>query len=83
MAPIASIMGQVLQVGLFSRSGATDTTRLREIADTVVWPRLRARDGVAQVVRIGGSPKELQIVVDARALKARDGSMPPPRQHPK
>ena len=75
MAPISSIMGQVLQVGLFSRSGATDTTRLREIADTVVWPRLRALDGVAQVVRIGGSPKELQIIVDARALKARDVSL--------
>jgi len=72
MAPIASIMGQVLQVGLRSKSGATDATRLREVADTLVWPRLRALDGVAQVVRIGGSPKQLQIVVDARALRARD-----------
>src|SRR5262245_65383626 len=33
MAPIASIMGQVLQVGIRSRSGSTDTVRLREIAD--------------------------------------------------
>jgi CzcA family heavy metal efflux pump len=72
MAPIASIMGQILMVGLRSRSGETDTTRIREIADTIVWPRLRALDGVAQVVRIGGSPKELQVTVDARALRAHD-----------
>src|SRR5262249_2701501 len=72
MAPIASIMGQILMVGLRSRSGETDATRIREIADTVVWPRLRALDGVAQVVRIGGSPKELQVTVDARALRAHD-----------
>ena len=36
MAPISSIMGQVLQVGVRSRTGTTDATRLREIADTVV-----------------------------------------------
>ena len=72
MAPIASIMGQILMVGLRSRSGQTDTTRIREVADTVVWPRLRALDGVAQVVRIGGSPKQLQVTVDARALRAHD-----------
>jgi CzcA family heavy metal efflux pump len=72
MAPIASVMGQILMVGLKSRSGATDTVRLRELADAVVWPRLRALDGVAQVVRIGGSPKQLQVIADARALRAHD-----------
>lgn len=75
MAPISSIMGQILQVGLYSRSGETDTTRIREVADTVVWPRLRALDGVAQVVRIGGSPRQLQVTVDARALRAHDVSI--------
>src|SRR5262245_49606420 len=75
MAPIASIMGQILQVGLRSRSGTTDTVRLREIADVDVWPRLRAIEGVAQVVRIGGSPKQLQVVVDARSLRAHDVSL--------
>src|SRR5262245_60437739 len=72
MAPIASIMGQILQVGLRSKSGKTDTVRLREVADVDVWPRLRALEGVAQVVLIGGSPKQLQVVADARALRAND-----------
>jgi Cu/Ag efflux pump CusA len=72
MAPIASVMGQILMVGVKSRTGATDTIALREFVDTMVWPRLRALDGVAQVVRIGGSPKQLQVVVDVRALRAHD-----------
>ncbi|MFI5403298.1 MAG: efflux RND transporter permease subunit, partial [Planctomycetota bacterium] len=72
MAPIASIMGQILQVGLQSRSGATDASALRAIADTMVKPRLLALAGVAQVVPIGGSPLQLQVVADARALRAHD-----------
>src|SRR5262245_52882099 len=75
MAPIASIMGQVLMVGLRSKSGKTDTVRLREIADVDVWPRLRSLEGVAQVVRIGGSPKQLQVIADARAMRAHDVSL--------
>ncbi len=72
MAPIASIMGQILQVGLQSRSGKTDASALRAIADTTVKPRLLALPGVAQVVPIGGSPLQLQVVADARALRAHD-----------
>jgi CzcA family heavy metal efflux pump len=70
MAPISSIMGQILQVGLRSRSGSTDATALRDYADRIVKPRLRALAGVAQVVPIGGAPRQLQVVVDARALRA-------------
>jgi CzcA family heavy metal efflux pump len=72
MAPIASIMGQILQVGLQSKSGKTDASALRAIADTMVKPRLLALAGVAQVVPIGGSPLQLQIVADSRALRAHD-----------
>src|SRR5262249_18759580 len=75
MAPIASIMGQVLQVGLRSRSGKTDVVRLREVADVDVWPRLRSLEGVAQVVRIGGSPKQLQVVADVRSMRAHGVSL--------
>ena len=70
MAPISSIMGQVLQVGIRSRTGETDASALRVIADTIVRPRLVSVPGVAQVVPIGGSPRQLQVVADARALQA-------------
>jgi CzcA family heavy metal efflux pump len=72
MAPISSIMGQILQVGIQSRTGKTDASALRAIADTMVKPRLLALPGVAQVVPIGGSPRQLQVIADARALRAHD-----------
>ncbi|HEX5138222.1 MAG TPA: efflux RND transporter permease subunit [Planctomycetota bacterium] len=72
MAPISSIMGQILQVGLQSRSGQTLASELRAIADSVVKLRLLALPGVAQVVPIGGSPRQLQVIADARALRAHD-----------
>jgi CzcA family heavy metal efflux pump len=72
MAPIASIMGQVLQVGLQSRSGATDASTLRSLADRVVKPRILSVSGVAQVVAIGGSPAQLQVTVATDALRAHD-----------
>jgi CzcA family heavy metal efflux pump len=72
MAPISSIMGQILQVGLQSRSGDTDASTLRSLADRVVKPRLLSLRGVAQVVSIGGSPAQLQVTVDADRLRAAD-----------
>jgi len=72
MAPISSIMGQIVQVGVQSRSGKTDASALRALADTIVKPRLLALPGVAQVVPIGGSPRQLQVTADARALRAHD-----------
>ncbi|MCC7140022.1 MAG: efflux RND transporter permease subunit [Planctomycetes bacterium] len=72
MAPISSIMGQILQVGIQSRSGNTDASTLRSLADRVVRPRILSLSGVAQVVPIGGSPAQLQVVVDGRRLRAHD-----------
>ena len=35
-------------------------------------PRIVSVPGVAQVVPIGGSPRQLQVIADARALRAYD-----------
>lgn len=71
MAPVASIMGQVQFIGIESPAGSRDPTQLRDIADTRVLPRLRALPGVAQVLAIGGSSRELQVVVEAPKLRDR------------
>lgn len=75
MAPVASIMGQVQFVGVASSSGATDPTALRALADERVLPRLRALEGVAQVLAIGGAPRELQVAVDPARLRDRGATL--------
>ncbi|WP_103019833.1 efflux RND transporter permease subunit [Salinibacter altiplanensis] len=62
MAPITSIMGEILLVGLTS-----DEHSMREVrtaADRVVRRRLLAIDGVAQVIPHGGEVKAYKVTVD-------------------
>src|SRR5690606_23050240 len=70
LAPVSSIMGQVLLVGFHSQDGTTPLIELRRIVDRDVLRRVRAIPGVAQATTIGGPPTELQVVADARRLAA-------------
>lgn len=75
LAPIASIMGQFMQVAMLSESGATDEREVRSLADWVVRRRLLNIPGVAQVVTMGGGLKQFQVLVDADALIDHDVSL--------
>lgn len=70
MAPIASIMGQVQQVGLVADPEKVDLTELRSFADQMLRPRLLAVPGVAQVISNGGSPRQLQVTLDLDRMRA-------------
>ncbi|MBI2919544.1 MAG: efflux RND transporter permease subunit [Planctomycetes bacterium] len=72
MRPVASIMGQVHFIGVESLSGGTDPNALREVSDRLILPRIRALEGVAQVLSIGGASRELQVIVEAAKLRAND-----------
>ena len=72
MAPISSIMGQIQLLGVRSRSGKTDPTAIRAFVDQSLKLRLLSLPGVAQVVTIGGAPRQLQVIVDAEKLTAHD-----------
>ncbi|MEE4381979.1 MAG: efflux RND transporter permease subunit [Pseudomonadales bacterium] len=62
LAPVASIMGEILFLAL--RSDAHDEMTLKATADWVVRRRLMAVPGVAEVIPTGGETRQYQIVVD-------------------
>lgn len=61
MAPISSIMGEIMFVGLTSENHTPQD--LKTTADWVIRRRLLAVPGVSQVIPIGGETKQFQVKV--------------------
>lgn len=64
LAPISSIMGQILMLAMWSEDGTTDGIDLRTTADWVVRQRILTIPGVSQVFTMGGGRKQFQVLVD-------------------
>ena len=73
LAPVSSIMGEILFFALSSEGG--DPLMLRTIADTTVRRRLLAIPGVSQVTPIGGAERQFQVVARPEALRANAVSL--------
>jgi CzcA family heavy metal efflux pump len=70
LAPISSIMGEILFFAL--SSDTDDPLALRTVADTVVRRRLLAVPGVSQVTPIGGAERQFQVIAHPQQLRANN-----------
>ncbi|MEW2867274.1 efflux RND transporter permease subunit, partial [Pseudomonas aeruginosa] len=68
MAPISSIMGQILLVAV--TSATPSPMQVREVADFTLRPRLLTIPGVAQVIPIGGEVRQFRIGPNPAAMRA-------------
>ena len=73
LAPISSIMGEILFIALESEQHSP--LEVRTVGDTILRRRLLAVPGVSQVTPIGGGEKQYQVVVSPEKLKAYNVSL--------
>jgi CzcA family heavy metal efflux pump len=66
MAPVSSLMGEIMLVGLSSDS--LPAMELRSFSDNVLRRRLLAVSGVSQVIPIGGERKQYQVLASPERL---------------
>lgn len=70
LTPVASLMGEILLIGVKSTDGKTAPMDLRTVADWTVRTRLQAIAGVAEVLNMGGGVKQAQIQPDPWRMQA-------------
>lgn len=68
LAPISSIMGQIIMIGMWSEDEKTSPLEVRTLADWVVRQRLLTIPGVSQVFTMGGGRMQYQVLVDPDKL---------------
>jgi CzcA family heavy metal efflux pump len=69
LTPVASLMGEVLLIGVKSNDGKTAPMDVRTLADWTIRPRLQI-PGVAEILNMGGGVKQAQVQPDPWRMQA-------------
>ncbi|MGZ0707257.1 efflux RND transporter permease subunit [Coraliomargarita sp. W4R53] len=70
MTPVASLMGNILLIGIADPSGEVSPRDLRTLADWTVARRLQSISGIAEVLSMGGGVKQIQVQPDPDRMLA-------------
>ncbi len=72
LTPAASLMGEILLVGVSSRDDKTLPRDVRTIADWTIRPRLQSIPGIAEVLNMGGGIKQVQVQPEPHRMAANE-----------
>lgn len=68
MTPVASLMGNIMLLGITDPSGKIHPRDLRSLADWTISRRIQGIRGIAEVLAMGGGIKQLQIQPDPERM---------------
>ncbi|MGB1260284.1 MAG: efflux RND transporter permease subunit [Akkermansiaceae bacterium] len=68
MTPVASLMGNIMLLGVTDPSGEMEPRDLRTLADWTISRRLKSIRGIAEVLSMGGGIKQLHIQPDPERM---------------
>lgn len=68
MTPVASLMGNIMLLGVTDPTGKMHPRDLRSLADWTISRRIQGIRGVAEVLSMGGGIKQLQIQPDPERM---------------
>lgn len=80
MTPVASLMGNILLIGITDPTGKMAPRDLRSLADWTIARRVKGVRGIAEVLAMGGGIKQLQIQPDPDKMLAHGVSFDELRQ---
>jgi CzcA family heavy metal efflux pump len=72
LTPAASLMGEIVLVGVSSRDGKVLPRDVRSLADWTIRPRLQSIPGIAEVLNMGGGIKQIQVLPEPHRMAAHE-----------
>lgn len=70
LGPVASVMGEIMWIGLTADPSTMSDMELRTLADWTIRPQLLRVSGVSDVVVMGGDVREWQIAMNTTRMRA-------------